>query len=78
LQEAAVAAGIEDNEDLSLVTVSTKRKKIERKKKITKSRVLIAIKEIEKRRNIDLDQDHKTSTEDMRIIMKDKRKRKRM
>lgn len=78
MQEAAVAAGIEDNEDLSLVTVSTKRKKIERKKKITKSRVLIAIKEIEKRRNIDLDQDHKTSTEDMRIIMKDKRKRKRM
>lgn len=57
------------------MTVSTKRKKIERKRKLIKGHVLIAIKEIKRRKNKDLDQDHKTRIGDMRIIMKENRKR---
>lgn len=77
MEGVAVGAEIENKEDLSLVNVNTKRKKIERKRKLTKDHVLIATKEIERKRSIDLCQNHKTDIGDMKIIMKEKRKKMR-
>lgn len=72
--EVAAVAAIEDKEDHSLVIENTKNKKIERKRKLIKDLVLIVMKEIERRKNIDLGRDLKTSAKDMKTIMREKKK----